>query len=71
MRVYVRIDSETANGKIIIVSQCKDGKELASMLTKLITKRQETTLVIGVPMKWFALELEISHTAENVSCHVH
>ena len=45
---------------------CTEGREeLTSMLQLLITGRPATRLTVEVPLWWFALELEVSHTAEE------
>ena len=64
----VRIDADPAKGEIIIALNaiCSEGREeLVSRLRQLIAGRPETRLVMDVPMRWFALELEISRMAEE------
>ena len=69
----VRIDSDPANGKIIfpLNAVCTEGREeLASQLRQLIAGRPETRLIMDVPMRWFAFELEVSRTAEEKEHYV-
>ena len=64
----VRIDSDPSNGEIIFAVNAittERREKLASRLRQLIMGRPEARLVVNVPMRWFALELELSHIAEE------
>ena len=64
----VRIDSNPSNGEIIFAVNAittEGREELASRLRQLIMGRPEARLVVNVPMRWFALELELSRIAEE------
>ena len=64
----IRIDSDPSNGEILFAVNAittEGREELASRLRQLIMGRPEARLVVNVPMRWFALELELSRIAEK------
>ena len=69
----VRIDSDPANDEIIFAVNAittEGREELAAWLRSQITGNEESTLTIDVPMRWFALELELTSTAEKKNRYV-
>ena len=69
----VRIDSNPACEEIIfaINAIATEGREeLAAWLQQVITSNKEATLVIDVPMRWFALELSLVQMAEEKDRYV-
>ena len=69
----VRIDSNPANDEIIFAVNAiatEDREELTAWLRSQITSNEEATLSIDVPIKWFALELELVSIAEKNNSYV-